>query len=240
MSMNYKEVSRGLSETEAEKYSLGITLMGNFADDLRKQGILPKRFKQPEVFGKALTFTDETRRALLNDGAVIYLPTGETIKSQRDAKRPFAYLPEGFKVNGRNRLTEFPARKIEVAIYPDPEKFFVPDTFNKDTDRQTVLIEQDADSLRKRLGLENITEILPEASEATEVIFRYFDKTAVRLLGRDYMRDGHWSYIRTATPTNKEGSFVAYVGCWSDGIGLHVYDWFRAMRVMSVLGPPVG
>ena len=198
------------------------------------------RLSDPEVPGKILTFTDKERKALTDDGAVIYLPKGETIRGQKSARRTFWYITDGYKEGGKNRLTEFPSRRIEVAIYPDPEKFFVPDTFNKDTDRQTVLIEQDADSLRKRLGLENITEILPEASEATEVIFRYFDKTAVRLLGRDYMRDGHWSYIRTATPTNKEGSFVAYVGCWSDGIGLHVYDWFRAMRVMSVLGPPVG
>lgn len=232
MSMNYKEVSRGLPQEERDRYSQGIALMGSLADSLRKQGLLPKRFAQvqgvttrPEVYGEAVGFTDEERKALIADGAVIYLPTGETIRAQESAGRPFGYVVDGYKVDGRNRLTEFPSRRIEVAIYPNPERFFVPDTFSRTTEQQIALVEQDARSLRERLGLPNIGEILPETSEATEVLFKHFDTTNVRLLGQDYIKDGNWSYIRTSTPTNKKGSRVAYVGDCGADTGLFVDDW---------------
>ncbi|MDO8618888.1 MAG: hypothetical protein Q7R49_02975 [Candidatus Daviesbacteria bacterium] len=182
---------------------------------------------QPEVLGEPLRFTDEERKALVDDGAVLYLPTGETIKAQQSAKRPFWYITDGYKESGRNRVTEFPSRPIEVAIYPDPERFFVPDTSSKTTDQQIALVEQDAHALREKLGLPNIGEVLPEASEATEVLFKHFDATGVRILGQDYMKDGYWSYIRTNTPTNKEGSSVAHVGGWSAGRGLRVGGWYR-------------
>lgn len=137
MSMNYKEVSRGLPQEELERYSQGIALMGNIADVLQKQGLLPKRFAQvqqsqevtttqTDFYGKPMVFSEEEKKTLLADGAVIYLPTRETIKSQKAAKRPFRYIFNSQEVNDRDRLTDFPSRPIEVAIYPDPEKFFVP------------------------------------------------------------------------------------------------------------------
>ncbi len=235
MSMHYKEVPRGLPKEEAERYATGINLVAKFVDSLEKEGILPKRFarsvavsaSQPEVIGEAIKFTDEERKALVDDGAVIYLPTGETIKAQKSARRPFWYIADGFKENGVNRLTEFPSRPIEVAIYPDPERFFVPESNSKTTDQQIALVEQDAHALRERLGLPNIGEVLPESSEATEVLFKHFDATGVRILGQDYMKDGYWSYIRTNTPTNKEGSGVAFVGGWDAADGLDVFDWLR-------------
>lgn len=186
---------------------------------------VPRGFPKEE--GEAITFTDEEKRVLVRDGAVIYLPAGGTIRGQKSAGRPFWHITDGFKLDGRNRLTEFPSRSIEVAIYPDPERFFVPDTLSKTTDQQTALVEADARFLRERLGLPNIGEILPEASEVTEALFKHFDATNVRLLGQDYMRNGYWSYIRTSTPTNKESSRVASVGRWSAGGGVGVGGWHR-------------
>lgn len=243
--MDYKEISRGLPKEEAERYATGIKLANKFFDSLEAGGFLPKRFTkpvvddlsvQPDVSGEAVTFTDEERKALLDDGALLYLPTGETIRSQKSAKRPFWYITNGYKADGKNRLTEFPSRRIEVAIYSDPERFFVPDSFSKTTDQQIALVETDAHSLRERLGLPNIGEILPEASEATEVLFKHFDATSIRLLGQDYIRirDGYWSYIRTSTPTNKVGSNVACVGRWDAGNGLYVGDWIRDKSDVNV------
>lgn len=249
MTMNYKEVSNGLPKEEVEKYSQGIILMENLASSLQRQGLLPKRFaqaqkitpSQSEVSGEVMKFTDKERKILIDDGAVIYLPTGETIRGQKSTKRPFWSITDGYKDGGKNRLTEFPSRAMEVAIYPDPERFFVPDTFSKTTDQQISLIEVDAHSLRERLGLSNIGEILPEASEVTDVIFKHFDATNgnVRLLGQDYIREGYWSYIRTSTPTNKVGSSVAYVGPWDADFGVRVADWDRDKSV-SISGPLVG
>lgn len=232
--MNYREVSGGLPKEERDKYSQGIALMGDLASSLEQQGLLPKRFAQaqdlttqPEVLGEAIRFTDEERAVLTGDGAVIYLPTGETIQVQRAARKPFWYVSDGYQEGGNNRLTEFPSRAIEVAIYPDPGRFFVPETASRTTDQQIALVEQDARALRERLGLPNIDEILPEAPEVTEVLFKHFNATGVRILGQDYMKDGHWSYIRTNTPTDKEGANVAYVGRWRTDLGLYVFDWNR-------------
>lgn len=201
--------------------AFGLLSAASVADSNLRVALAIKQVGYPQ------TFTDKERKALIDDEAVIYLPTGETIKGQKSAGRPFWYIAEGFKVNGKNRLTEFPSRPIEVAIYPDPERFFVPDTFKKTTDQQIALVEQDAQFLREKLGLPNIGEILPEASEVTEVLFRHFDVTRVRLLGQDYMRDEFWSNIRTNTPTNQEGSDVARVGRWRAAGGLGVNDWDR-------------
>lgn len=233
--MNYKEVPQTVPAEEVAKYATGIGIVNDLVASLERKHLLPKRFAQaqeitttqPEIPGKAITFTDEERRALVDDGAVLYLPTGETIRGQKNDRRPFWYVADGYKDHGKNRLTEFPSRRIEVAIYPDTEKFFVPDSFSKTTDQQIALVEQDAQTLRERLGLPNIGEILPEAPEVTEVLFKHFDATNVRLLGQDYIHDGCWSYIRTSTPTNKEGSDVAGVGAWAADAGLRVAGWAR-------------
>lgn len=226
--MNYEAISRGLPQAELEKYAQGVAIMNNLAKFLQGQGLLPERFAQSEVSCKAIAFTDEEKEALKNDGAVIYLPTGETIKSQKDNGRSFWYIANGYQKNGKNRLTEFPARRIEVAIYPDPERFFVPGSFSQTTDQQIALVKTDAHSLREKLGLPNIDEILPEASEVTEILFKHFDATSIRILGQDYFKDGYWSYIRTNTPTNKEGSGVASIGAWAAVGGLDVFDWDRS------------
>ncbi|MDO8429070.1 MAG: hypothetical protein Q7S88_00385 [Candidatus Daviesbacteria bacterium] len=189
---------------------------------------------QPETpTTETVTFIDQEREALLGDGAVLYLPAGETIRGQIEAGREFGYV-----FNGGERLLDFPSRRIEVAIYPDPERFFVPGSFNKTTDKQDALMEQDAESLRKRLCLGGITMVRPEAPEVTEVIFKHFDATQVRLLGKDYMEQagGYYPYIRTSTPTNKTGSVLADVGHFAAGYGPHVGDWHRDDRDVFLAG----
>ncbi len=180
-----------------------------------------------EVVTKLVKFSDEERRVLISSGAKLYLPRGETVKAQLAASRPFSDITHGYQENGRNRLSEFPARPIEVAIYPQPENFFVPDSLNKTTDEQIALIETDAQLLREELGLPNITEVLPEVSEATEVLFKHFISTGMRILGNEYTTDGKLSLIRTSTPINEDGSDVAYVGAWDRYRGLSVGGWYR-------------
>ncbi len=230
--MNYKETPRVASKEEQEQYATGIKLASDFVDSLHRRGLLPKRWTkvpeptplQHETPVVVETFTDQEREALINDGAVLYLPSGETIRGQREAGRQFGYV-----FNGGERLLDFPARRIEVAIYPDPERFFVPGSFDKTTDKQDDLMAEDAESLRKRLGLEGIGMIRPEASEVTEVMFKHFDETQVRLLGKDYMKQagGYYPYIRTNTPANKSGSNLASVGCFGADSGPDVDDWNR-------------
>ena len=237
MSMNYKEVAQGLPEEEFAKYATGVNLVNAFVDNafvdsLQKHKLLPKRFAKPvEVLSsqpesveitEPLTFSNQEREVLLGDGAVLYLLTGETIRDQQQAGRPFWYV-----VDGGERLLDFPALRIEVVIYPDPEKFFVPESFNKTITQQDNLMEQDTLNLRKRLGLEGITMVRPEASEVTEVVFKHFKETQVRLFGENYKEQasGYYPYTRTSTPTNKSGSYLAGIGFFSAVGGLRVSGW---------------
>lgn len=186
----------------------------------------------PEQLSEPITWSDEEREVLVKDGAVLYLPTGETINAQKQNNRPFWYVSEGYIIDGRNRLLDFPSRLIEIAIYPDPERFFAPGTFGKSKAAQEDLLKEDRDQLRKRTGLENLDQILPEASEGTERIFKYFDETGIRLLGVDY----GYRWIRTNTPTNKSGSLFALVGRFRDvvgGLGVFVFSHDRGRPGMG-------
>lgn len=215
MAMNYREVGEGIPGDERAKYASGIQRMNSLASALQKEGLLPEKFG-------VLNFSKEARQALLEDGATIYGLTGETIRAQQEAGRPFWYVPQV------ESLLTLPSRRMEIAIYADPKRFFVPESFDKTKSQQEALVVREAQALRERLGISGITMILPEAPEATEAIFRHFDQTeGVRLLGEDYKdpKNGWWRYIRTNTPTNSAGSEVADVGCFLADYGLRIGDW---------------
>lgn len=187
----------------------------------------------PEQEVEAVTFTDEEKEALKHVRKTepqFYLPTGETIRSQQGSRRIGVYSSGYEEEDGTNRLLDFPARRIEVAIWADPknpEDFFIPGSFKKDTDQQDKLRAKEAEALSKRPGLRGVTIIRPEASEVTEVMFKHFDETGVRLLGQDWVKDGYWRYIRTNTPTTKSGSRLARVGGFNADLGPSVLDWLR-------------
>ncbi|MEK7182599.1 MAG: hypothetical protein AAB694_00360, partial [Patescibacteria group bacterium] len=137
------------------------------------------------------------------------------------------------------RVLTTPSRIMEVAIYPDPERFFVPGTFSQLKATQEELVKKDGQELQARLGIEGLEEILPEAPEVTEVMFKHFDATGVRLLGEDYRDPNpetrYWRYIRTNTPINKSGPFIAIVGHFFAVYGPYVPDW-NAYRADAFLG----
>lgn len=216
--------TRGLMRHAARLYARNLLTFEGFS------------FPDPEKEVDAITFTDEERKALLEVRAIkprFYLPTGETIRGQLGSRRLDVY-PEGYtEEDGTNRLRDFPARRIEVAIWADPEnpeEFFVRGSFNKSTDQQDRLRVKEAEDLSKGPGLSGVTMIRPEAPEVTEVMFKHLDETGVRLLGEEWIdkKNDYWRYIRTSTPTNKPGSLVADVG------------YFRADDGPDVSDDPVG
>ncbi len=196
---------------------------------LNARGMLTVDAGQLEAATRVERFTDQERKGYEDDGAFIYLPKGETIRGQK-AVRPLWLGTEGYvEEDGKNRLLDFPPRRIEVAIWADPkdpEKLFVPGSFDKNTDQQDKLRLKDAENLAKRLGFP-VNLIRPEAPEVTEVMQQHFNETGVCLLGEDWIKDGYWRYIRTGTPTNKSGSSFASVGYFSAGGGPDVDDWSR-------------
>lgn len=192
-----------------------------------------ERFAQasPEKILLRERFSPEEKRILERDGAIFYLLTGQTIEQQRDARKKLGLPAFNVLVNlqGEKVLT-VPSRRIEVAIYPDPKRFFVPGTFSQFTITQKRLVEEDGEALRKRLKLNNITEIIPdEASTVTELVFQHVDRTGEWLLGDLYSRytpeRGQFKvHVRTKNPTDQE-SWLAEVGTALPGWGLEVSRW---------------
>lgn len=168
-------------------------------------------------------FPEEARRVLVGDGAVTYLLAGETVRGQRAAGRPFWYVAPGYEIGGKNRLTDVPSSLVEVAFYPDPDRFFVPGSVDRSRVEREALRLEDRDSLIRRLGNIGVDQVPLEVSGVTELVFKHFDATRgkVRLLGGAY--GYHW--VDTNTPADKKGLHFAYVGDWKDVEGLRIDDW---------------
>ncbi|MBI2028029.1 MAG: hypothetical protein HYT07_00330 [Candidatus Levybacteria bacterium] len=186
------------------EYAKGI------ADMLRSRGAdipLPSEFRQ---------FTDREKESLKNDGAIIYELNGETILDQMNKGRLFGYV-----ARGGNRLLRVPSLRTQVAIYLDPEKFFISNS-NKELLAQEKLAERDSQELRDKLGFDSLTVIIPnQASTLTELAFKHLDETGVWLFGRGYS----YLYGRTNNPVNETGSNVAHVGNSNPSNGISIGYW---------------
>lgn len=184
-------------------------------------------------------FTEQETGVLIGDGVAILDLTEETIEDQQKAGRRFGYVSARGDI-----LLKVPSIKTQVAIFPDPERFFVPNTGWKgfstrdDLAMQEELTKKDAEELRERTGLEDLDEIIPSsAATLTQLTFLYFDRTTregkgVWLFGRDY----GFRYGRTNHPMNRSdapeffrvgfagGVVVDYLvgGCGRERIYVHV------------------
>ena len=176
------------------------------------------------------SFTQEEKEALINDGAVIFELQEETISSQIEAQKAKSKPLFGYMVDAGEMLTAKPSRRIQVAVYPDPDKFFVPNSFDKSVTKQEERVAQDAQDLRQRLNLSQVTEIIPgEAATLTEIVFKHWDATDELLFGKKYATAQGLDlvYGRTKNPTNSSGSDVALVGDADPARGLDVDGWAR-------------
>lgn len=194
--------------------------------------VLP-RFHQPdspEQQRGIQGFTGEQIKALFNDGAVIYEPAGETITAQKESQKAIGKPSFWYVVNVGEKLVNRPSKLSAVAIYPDPERFFIENSSMKNVTQQERLAEEDGKKLRNRLGVEGITVIVPEeASTLTGLTFKHHAQTEVWLFSQIYAQAHGLNTIhgRTKNPINKSGSRVAHVGNTSLDSGLLVSGWAR-------------
>lgn len=217
MSVDFETDLKNFTGEDSPKGHLAKALSGLSANWRELYGPLPEHIIVVES-----QFTRVERKRLKDDGAYPHLLVGETIGLQREGGRRFwSTWHKGQPIEA------LASRVMEVAIYPEPERFFVPGTFNKPAAEREALVKQDGEDLRNRLKLPGIDEVVPQAPEATEVLFKHLDKTGIYLLGEDY-RDtetSYYLYMGTKTPTNKEGSNFALVGRFVVGDGPRV-DYF--------------
>ncbi|MBI2049503.1 hypothetical protein HYT32_01125 [Candidatus Roizmanbacteria bacterium] len=169
-------------------------------------------------------FTDQEKEALKNDGAVIYELSEETIEDQLRAGKPISLTKDI-----GDRVLKLPSMSGEVAIYPSPIKFYIPDSRNKTLQNQEELAKRDSRQLRRRLGHDSLTVIIPEqASTLTQIAFKHYDETGVWLFHESiYYTNIRGVYGRTKNPVNSTGSKTADVGHLDTEEGFRVRSLIR-------------
>lgn len=135
------------------------------------------------------------------------LITGQSIKTLKDAGRPFWSTWHKDYPN----FEASQSRLSEVAI--NPNQLYLPKSNSKTLDQQLeMVIRLSQDISRKVPGVE---AVIGEAPDYVELAFTYLDTTGKRLFGKDY----NYNYARTVTPV---GSRVARVGRFNADRGLGV------------------
>jgi len=220
----------------AKHLSSGLETFRKLYGDIPRQEAVVKGGKPQETtlvteqFALRESFTDAEREALIADGAVVYTPKGETIPAQKEDRIKKGKPSFWYVVEAGDLVSAVPSKHVEFAIYPQPDRAFVPGSFNKSIDRQEERVAADTAELRKRTGQEGISEIIPdEASTVTDIVFQHEEATGEWLLGSVYAKAQglDWVYTRTKNTTNSTGSCVARVGGADPDSGVHVRDWYR-------------
>lgn len=156
-------------------------------------------------------FTNEAREALEKEGYVIYGLKGESIKSQRDAQRPFWST-------WHHRYPDFealPSMCSEVAI--NPQELFLRRSKNKNLRQQEALVEKFSQDLA--IQVSGVAAVIGQAADYIDLTFQHLDATQDCLFGKKY----GYNYARTKTPTSR--SAVAIVGDFGADYGLDIYSW---------------
>lgn len=205
-------------------------------------GINERPYSLPEKGGGIETFSKEAQETLLKDGAAIYDLTEETMRMQGRAHQPFWYIVEDVE----KKLLDLPSTHTQVAFFPDPNRFYIPNSNYKTFKVQEELVERDGEELRKRLGLSDIEEIIPEAPDLTELTFKHLGNYYYYELGDNYRIEDHRLFgpyykeriARTKTVINYQGSrAVADVGRFDPhpiyAVDKRRYEWRHGLSVSA-------
>lgn len=166
-----------------------------------------------EVRGDTKRFSPEQHATLEKLGYRIYTLTGQSIKSLREAGKPFwstwhKYYPD---------FETLPSRHSEVAI--NPNQFLLPDSNWKTLPEQEAIVAEFSHRLNQ--NVKEVEAIIGEASDYVELAFVHLDATGEYLFGKKYSFD----YARTKTHVGDLG--VALVGGLGPDGGLGVRSWRR-------------
>lgn len=172
-------------------------------------------------------FTDEAREKLTREGHLIYTIGGQSIATMRDAGRPFwstwhKDYPE---------IEALTSTYSEIAINPDPVKFFIPRSNNERLDRQLEMVDDYSNKLSKKV--KGVQAVLGQMPDYADLAFSHLDATKDRLFGEKY----DYRYTRTQTPT--VGTSVACVGGFIADDGLSVGNWAHDVGNSGVFASPL-
>jgi hypothetical protein len=184
-------------------------------------------------------FDRNERETLLKDGAYIYGLAGETMSLQIEIQKQKGWPSFTYIEKPNEEFLLKPSLISEVAIYPDPNKFFIPNSGMAMLYEQEELTKDDTKDLRQRLQLPGISVIIPkEVSTLTEITFKHLDGTGNWLFGCEYALAHNLKsiYGRTKDSVDEHDPNTAAVG----GIGvtpskgLGVVAWPRNLPMINL------
>jgi len=158
----------------------------------------------------ARMFTSEEKESLLNDGAIIYTTRGKNIYKLPSLKK----IADHRSWPSLENILTKPSKISEVAIYPSPRTFFVPNSLGWGMREIVDLMKRDEARLRSRTGLKVLMEI-PGLPDAIDVFLQHEQATGVRLLHKEF---GYPSYDSFQIATRCAGS-AAYIEAYERGKG---------------------
>lgn len=174
-------------------------------------------------------FTSAEKNAFKKEGLIIYPFSLQTIKSQKDAGKPFWDV-----FDGGPQFEAVTSMVGEVAFDPHPYRFYLKGSNNKTLDQQEKLNREYEKELRERLSLpDHIRSVIGQAPDYTQLAFKHLEETGERLFGQKY----GYNYARSLTPTS--GSEVADVGNFDADGGLAVGYLDRGQGVAEVFLVPL-
>lgn len=186
---------------------------------------------QAEIVTETKRFSPDLREALEKKGFRVYTLTGQSISSEKAQGRKF------WSTWHRDypKFEALTSIHSEVAIDPDPDKFFIPKSNNKTLDHQLEMVADHSQKLQKTLTSE-VSAVMGEAPDYVDLTFSHLDTLKDikdRLFGEKY----GYNFTRTKTPTVE--SLVADVGDFHADRGLHVSYWYRGDGPGFVFAAPL-
>lgn len=166
-------------------------------------------------------FSPGARKDLQRNKAYVFEdPLDTSLSRLVAANKPFGYITNRNDTNFMNTMS----RPSQIAIFPEPARFYVPESNNLGLDGQKRRIREDMEEeIKGRMRIGGVDMIMGDVATHTGLVFAYFDRNRrrVRLHGVDY----GYNYARTETPS--VGSDVALVGNFGEFHGLSVVGWPR-------------
>lgn len=208
-----------LEHWELQKRQKGETEAANKARVLLEQyGDEP--LPTQEVAVETKRFSPDLAKSLEKKGFRIYTLTGQSIRSEREAGRKF------WSTWHRDypKFEALTSIHSEVAIDPNPDKFFIPKSNNQTLDQQLEMVADHSRKLQKSLTSE-VQAVMGQSPDYVDLTFSHLTTLKDikdRLFGEKY----GYNYARTQTPTVE--SVVASVGDFGAAYGLSVSRWHRA------------
>lgn len=229
-------IERGIVEAlhdaqNGSKQELQANALRTVYNALIADGFQDTSLSKPETAVETKRFSPDLKENLEKKGFRIYTLSGQSIRSERERGRKFWSTWHNSYPDFEN-LTSIHS---EVAVDPDPEKFFIPKSNNKTLDQQLEMIADHSKRLQKTLTSE-VCAVMGKSPDYVDLTFSHLDTLKDikdRLFGEKY----GYNYARTKTPTVE--SSVAGVGDFGAFSGLGVFCWGRGGGHGRVFAAPM-